>query len=144
MKTPYKPYTALDRILERVLDFFDELDGTDLKDHPEELDRRLANLNVLQRRIAAALWLFGDTSRARLLGFPEDPETQQRALAECAGDTPGRFIAVYTIGEETREDERMALCLLQAEVEFRYQLAGRFGRRAVLVSVRPAGTRSED
>ena len=60
-RIPDRPYTTLDRILERTLDFFDEFGGTDLKDHPEELDRRLANLNVLQRRIAAALWLFGDT-----------------------------------------------------------------------------------
>ena len=54
---------------------------------------------------------------------------------------PGRFIAVFTIDGETRQDERMALCLLQAEVEFRYQLARTFERRAVLVSVRPAGIR---
>jgi hypothetical protein len=142
-RIPDRPYTTLDRILERTLDFFDEFGGTDLTDPSEELDRRLANLNVLQRRIAAALWLFGDTSRARLLGFPEDLETQQRALVECAGDMPGRFIAVFTIDGETREDERMALCLLQAEVEFRYQLARTFGHRAVLVSVR-AGVRMED
>ena len=77
--SPSAPFTALDRILERVLDFFDEFDGLAVKGDAEYLDRTLATLEVLQLRLASALWLFGDTRRAYLLGFPDGLDEAQRA-----------------------------------------------------------------
>jgi hypothetical protein len=125
---PKSSYTALDRILDRVLDVFDELDDIDqIREDSEGLDRVLANLPVLKRRIAAALWLFGDTQRALMLGFPPDVDTQRATLALCAGDLPGRFVATYTLSGETYQEERMALCLLQAQSEFHRLVRQRFG-----------------
>jgi hypothetical protein len=134
---PNASYTALDRILDRVLDVFDEFQDIDqMKDDPEGLDRALANLPVLKRRIAAALWQFGDRQRALILGFPPDADTQRATLELCAGDLPARFIATYTIGGETYQEERMALCLLQAEMEFHRLISQRFGCPVSEISVR--------
>ena len=136
---PKSSYTALDRILDRVLDAFDELEGIDLiREDSEGLDRVLAKLPVLRRRIAAALWIFGDTQRALFLGFPPDADTQRAALELCAGDLPSRFIATFTIDGETHLEERMALCLLQAQTEFHRQIAQRFGYPVPEFSVRAA------
>ena len=136
---PNTSYTALDRILDRVLDLFDEVVDIDqIKEDPEGLDRHFANLPVLQRRIAAALWLFGDTQRALMLGFPPDADTQRATLELCAGDLPGRFIATYTIGGETYQEERMALCLLQAQTEFHRLVRQRFGCPVPEISVTAA------
>jgi hypothetical protein len=135
------PHPDLDRVFERLLDFFDELEGLDAKDNPEVLDRTLANLWVLKRRIAAALWLSGDRRRALLLGFPEDAETQQVVLELCAGDTPRNFIATYAIDGKACQEERMALCLFQAELEFHHHLAQKLGRPLPEISVRPAEER---
>ena len=136
---PDHSYTALDRILDRVLDVFDELqDINQINDDPEGLDRALENLPVLKRRISAALWQFGDRQRALMLGFPPDADTQRATLELCAGDVPARFIATYTIGGETYQEERMALCLLQAQTQFHRLIAGRFGCPVPEISVRAA------
>jgi hypothetical protein len=131
---PQSSTTSLDRVLDRVLDFFDEFDGEDLRNSTYG-ERALANLAVLQLRIAAALWLFGDVRRAYHLGFPTEPDAQRRALDDCAGDSPRRFLATYALDGAIHETERMALCILQAEVEFRWTLKESFGERAVLTSL---------
>ena len=137
---PKSSYTALDRIFDRVLDIFDELEDIDqIREDSEGLDRVLSNLPVLKRRIEAALWLFGDTQRALFLGFPPDADTQRTTLELCAGDLPSRFIATYTIDGETHlVEERMALCLLQAQTEFHRLVAQRFGYPVPEISVRAA------
>jgi hypothetical protein len=114
------------------------VDIDEIKEDPESLDRIFANLPVLTRRIAAALWLFGDTQRALMLGFPPDADTQRATLELCAGDLPGRFIATYTIGGETYQEERMALCLLQAQTEFHRLVRQRFGCPVPEISVTAA------
>src|SRR5436305_12575525 len=113
---PFVPFTALDRIFERVLDFFNELNGTDFKGDPAEIDHHLATLTVLQHRVAAAFWLFGDSTRARHLGFPEQHALQEALLTDCAGDMPSSFVGCYTVDAKIIVEGPTAPCALHAHV----------------------------
>ncbi|HEX4495520.1 MAG TPA: hypothetical protein VIE43_07635 [Thermoanaerobaculia bacterium] len=123
---PHHPLPGHDRILERVLDFFDEFEGLD-KTSPEGFRLALDGLSALKLRIAAALWSVGDSRHAFLLGLPEDPEARRVALEFSEGEAPRSFIGTFTVDGIRHQEERMALCRLQAMAEFRRLVARRFG-----------------
>jgi hypothetical protein len=131
----HHPLPGHDRILERVLDFFDEFE--DLGDTcPEELRHAWDGLSTLRLRIAAALWSVGDSRRAFLLGLPEDPKARQVALEFSEGEAPKSFIGTFTVDGIRHQEERMALCRLQAMAEFSRLVARRFGSaEGVLIQV---------
>ncbi|HEY0552685.1 MAG TPA: hypothetical protein VGG20_00350 [Thermoanaerobaculia bacterium] len=126
LSPPHHPFPGYDRILERVLDFFDEFE--DLGDiSPEELRHALDGLSALKLRIAAAMWSVGDSRRAFLLGLPEEPEARQVALEFSMGDAPRSFIGIFTVDGIRHEEEHMAFCRSQAMAEFCRLITRRFG-----------------
>jgi len=126
LKPNYHPFPGYDRILRRVLDFFDEFEDLD-DTRPEELRHALDGLSALKLRIAAALWSLGDSRRAFLLGLPEDTEARQVALEFSEGEAPRSFIGTFTVDGVRHQEERMAFCRLQAMAEFSRLIARSFG-----------------
>jgi hypothetical protein len=131
----HHPLRGHDRILDRVLDFFDQFEDLD-DTSPEELRHALDGLSALKLRIAAALWSIGDSRRAFLLGLPEDPEARQVALEFSDEEAPKSFTGTFTVDGIRHQEERMALCRLQAMAEFSRLVARRFGSaEGVLIQV---------